>query len=62
MIYEIQSVQNGRWTNDASLLGDGIDQSANCWGTEKDALAAMYELINIWPESRSRLRVVAADA
>jgi hypothetical protein len=59
--YEIQTVRNGQWTNDVTLLGDSLDQSANRWGTESEALAAMDELIKLWPEERSRLRVVAAD-
>ena len=59
-VYEIQTVSNGHWTNDASLLGDGLDQSANCWSTEADAIATMNELLDIWPDAK--LRVVAVDA
>ena len=67
MIYKVQSFLDGQWTDDAALLGHGIDQSANCWDTEEEALAAMDVLnvdllIKTWPQASPCLRVIAVDA
>ncbi len=58
--YEIQVLHDGKWTNDASLLGHGMPQEANLWGVMEHAEKAMKELIQLWPEMDGKLRVCLA--
>lgn len=55
--FKIEIFANGEWTDDASLLGHGCNQSDNIWPTEATALAACDELADAGLD-RSRLRVV----
>lgn len=56
MIYwEIQSFFNGEWTNDVSLLGEGLNQNDNLFGTEKDAQDTMKELQTLWSDAELRV-------
>jgi hypothetical protein len=58
--YEIQVFHNGEWNDDASLLGHGLPQEANRWGSQEQAEEAMKELILLWPELDGKIRVCLA--
>lgn len=60
--YEIQILTtDGWWTNDASMLGHGANQSDNQWLSEAEATAAMDELASIGGLDQDRLRVAEID-
>lgn len=56
--YEIQSLVNDAWTNDAALLGQGLDQQANTFETETAAATAMAELLELWPDASLRVAAI----
>jgi hypothetical protein len=43
--YRIETLDNGEWTDDASLLGHGLSQSDNEFASELEATDAIDELI-----------------
>jgi len=45
MAYRIETLDNGEWTNDASLLGHGLSQSDNEFASELEATNAIDDLI-----------------
>jgi hypothetical protein len=57
MAYQIETFNDGEWTDDVSLLGLGARQDDNVWPTEASALAACEDLILVGFD-RSELRVV----
>jgi hypothetical protein len=54
--FRIETLTSEGWTDDASLLGFGVNQSANRWPTQAAALAACEELGRVL--DAARLRVV----
>ena len=48
IFYEIQSYSETHgWTNDASLLGHGLEQSKNIFGTKEAAQKVIDSLVEI---------------
>jgi hypothetical protein len=56
--FKIETLVNGEWTDDASLLGFGCNQGDNLWPSQAAALAACIELCAVLDPTR--LRVVPA--
>ena len=47
MAFRIETLSNGEWTDDASLLGHGCTQEDNEWPDEAQALAAIDALVAV---------------
>jgi len=60
-MFKIESLALDGWSDDAALLGRGITQDENQWGTEAEALAACDELAGVFDCPRASLRVVEAE-
>jgi hypothetical protein len=55
--FKIETLVNGEWTDDASLLGFGCNQGNNLWPSQAAALAFIELCAVLDP---TRLRVVPA--
>jgi hypothetical protein len=60
MTCRVETLFNGQWTDDASLLGEVCAQECNEFVDELEALAAIDELVEVGFK-RSNLRVVEID-
>jgi hypothetical protein len=47
MAFKIEIYSYGVWTDDASLLGHGVEQTANEFSDELEALAAIDDLVAV---------------
>jgi hypothetical protein len=58
--YRIEILSNGEWTDDATLLGNGLSQSDNEFSSDLDAIDAIDELVELGFR-RDDLRFVEID-
>jgi hypothetical protein len=58
--FRIEILNNGEWTDDASLLGHGCSQADNEFGSDLEAIDAIDELVAVGFR-REDLRFVEID-